>query len=521
MKLSLSAAVAAAMLLFIQNGSSYRMPLYAVQQAGPFSPLTRGSTSLSQTNSWDEEEESPRSFTGSSSRHLHGSDEDTTPIDFTKLKSDDPLFLDMPWPKESGPESAAFARHMQWKRRLSDGERIRWHRWAVYKRLRVKNLFQYSPEDFVLQSMLKTLHSSGDGSGGESVSGSGSIESGSGGVDASIENGSMSGSGSRSSRGSRGIQLTGSPAVDGVLFRTMAKGLVSIEEDEVRGVMAAYYSAFNRGNFDEIRAFWLPDDNSELLFPGYEKARGGLAIDKLYRHMVREAKPFGSVDATIKSIQCYGYLAVVHAVEVVGEGSAISKAAKGRRLGVQKSGTAKRILTTTVLRNANKQWRVAVHHAVRVLQSPYTECMDVSFSRRDARNRIPEAVSSSTNSGSGGSGGGGGVGVSSDVSVKVLDRVKEMLGGEIAAGKAVVVDESELTSGRQNSRTKPGSFMIDYSESYSTLGESKDRGGGRRPSGKSSGDLRRSHAPPGYRQRRRPVEADSAGAALPAPFRPH
>jgi hypothetical protein len=44
-------------------------------------------------------------------------------IDYTALSSDDPLFLDMPWPTESGPESAAFARHMQWKRGLSDGER--------------------------------------------------------------------------------------------------------------------------------------------------------------------------------------------------------------------------------------------------------------------------------------------------------------------------------------------------------------------------------------------------------------
>jgi hypothetical protein len=52
--------------------------------------------------------------------------DDTDPvpaIDYTQLKSDDPRFLDMPWPTEAGPESAAFARHMQWKRRLSDGER--------------------------------------------------------------------------------------------------------------------------------------------------------------------------------------------------------------------------------------------------------------------------------------------------------------------------------------------------------------------------------------------------------------
>lgn len=43
-------------------------------------------------------------------------------VDYTILDVDSPLFLDMPWPSEAGPLSAAFARHMQWKRKLSDGE---------------------------------------------------------------------------------------------------------------------------------------------------------------------------------------------------------------------------------------------------------------------------------------------------------------------------------------------------------------------------------------------------------------
>lgn len=48
---------------------------------------------------------------------------DREAIDYSKLKEDDPLFLDMPWPVERGPETAAFARHFQWKRSLSDAER--------------------------------------------------------------------------------------------------------------------------------------------------------------------------------------------------------------------------------------------------------------------------------------------------------------------------------------------------------------------------------------------------------------
>ena len=45
------------------------------------------------------------------------------PVDYSSLAVDDPLFADMPWPTESGTaESKAFANHIQWKRKLSDGE---------------------------------------------------------------------------------------------------------------------------------------------------------------------------------------------------------------------------------------------------------------------------------------------------------------------------------------------------------------------------------------------------------------
>lgn len=41
---------------------------------------------------------------------------------------------------------------------------------------------------------------------------------------------------------------------------------------EVEAVMKALYSAFNRRNFDELRALWLPDEHVEMTLPGYEKA---------------------------------------------------------------------------------------------------------------------------------------------------------------------------------------------------------------------------------------------------------
>lgn len=55
------------------------------------------------------------------SRVVHNAS--TASIDYSSLAVDDSLFADMPWPTESGTaESKAFANHIQWKRKLSDGE---------------------------------------------------------------------------------------------------------------------------------------------------------------------------------------------------------------------------------------------------------------------------------------------------------------------------------------------------------------------------------------------------------------
>lgn len=43
-------------------------------------------------------------------------------VDFSTLKQDDPLFLDLSWSDMEGPKAEAYLRHIQWKRRLSDGE---------------------------------------------------------------------------------------------------------------------------------------------------------------------------------------------------------------------------------------------------------------------------------------------------------------------------------------------------------------------------------------------------------------
>jgi hypothetical protein len=77
--------------------------------------------------------------------------------DWLELEPDDPLWLDMEWPTEAGPESSAYARHLQWKRSLKDGERVRWQKWAIYERMLKKGQFDYSVEDFIRQSMVSDI----------------------------------------------------------------------------------------------------------------------------------------------------------------------------------------------------------------------------------------------------------------------------------------------------------------------------------------------------------------------------
>lgn len=148
--------------------------------------------------------------------------------DFASLKPDDPLFLDMPWPTESGPAATAYGKHIIWKRRLSDGERMRWQKWAVYQRSMIPHKFDYSVDDYLYESMLQDLIT---------------------------------------------VSETQSFADwEKASWKSVATGLVKSEEDEVQSILRAFYSSFNRRNFDDIRVLFLPDENAELTLPGYEKA---------------------------------------------------------------------------------------------------------------------------------------------------------------------------------------------------------------------------------------------------------
>lgn len=284
--------------------------------------------------------------------------------DFTKLQPNDPLFLDMQWPEESGPEATAYAKHLTWKRRLTDSERLRWQKWAVYKRLSQGDNFDYAVEDFVFQNMLQDLRSRSRREMGGPT-------------------------GARHER-----------RIDSLVWSATADAYEQNEGIEAQTVVRALYSAVNRCNFDEIQTLWLPDDSVSLHLPGFAEAKGFLEVDKLWRRVTKEAHPFGKIHFDIVGTSVIGYIAVIHVVEIVGAGTALRKASRaesqrGRAADDSSSGSPKkdrsgkrssaRGFSTIVLRKWNDQWRVMAQHtapfskstlAGDVMQEPTTAARD-------------------------------------------------------------------------------------------------------------------------------------------------
>ena len=248
--------------------------------------------------------------------------------DWASLKPEDPLFLDMPWPTEAGPDATAFARHMQWRRRLTDGERARWQKWAVYSRLlsttqRYSHHFQYSASDYVLQNMQRELQQK------------------------ALAN------------AAKGYLLEASA------WETIAYGFAEKEMEEVGAVIKGYYSAINRRNFDEVKALLLPDEETSCVLPGYEQATGYSQVESLLKQVIKEAKPFGSIAVSPIAIYAVGYTAIAQVFETIEPGTALKTVKRNAKSKPTKA-PVKRVCSTLVLRKFNKQWRVWGVHSVKV-----------------------------------------------------------------------------------------------------------------------------------------------------------
>ena len=107
---------------------------------------------------------------------------------------------------------------------------MRWQKWAIYRRFRDKADFQYSLEDFIFQNLLKDLEKR-------------SVDS-----------------------------LKSGDHYKAALWEAVAAKHKLAGEIEVAGVMKAYYSAFNRRSFEDLKVLWQPSEDVELTLPGYPTA---------------------------------------------------------------------------------------------------------------------------------------------------------------------------------------------------------------------------------------------------------
>eukprot|EP01038_Epipyxis_sp_PR26KG_P006418 gene6418-8835_t len=261
-------------------------------------------------------------------------------IDYTTLAPNDPLFLGMPWPTESGPESSAIAKHLLWKRTLSDGERLRWQKWAVYDRYVNMNSAEFIVDDYISQNLLKAINQ-------------------------------------KASDSSNLLGLADNS--ENILWKSIAAAYNNDASSEIQSVMKSFYTAINRKNTDELRVLWLPCSKSEITLPGYLTARSHGEVDGLYRKALKRV--IGSIQPQFISIQIFGNIAKVISIEtvmppinskIVNKRNMPTSATTNEQISPKSSVNYKKLLSTTILRRQNRQWRVLLHSTFRFSTSAYT-----------------------------------------------------------------------------------------------------------------------------------------------------
>lgn len=155
--------------------------------------------------------------------------------------------------------------------------------------------------------------------------------------------------------------------------------------------------------------------------------RGSIGIDRLYRELYSEVKPFCKVTPQIMQVSSFGNVAIAYTLEQTEKGTdlcTLEKPTSQKKQQLQSStkqtkrNTAKdsrnnhkdsdigddqpyHLLAVTVLRKINKQWRFLLHHVARAETSVFAANMlDVRSTLPSNRYHSKHATSSSTSSSS-------------------------------------------------------------------------------------------------------------------------
>ncbi len=129
--------------------------------------------------------------------------------------------------------------------------------------------------------------------------------------------------------------------------------------DEVLATHAAFYSAFERSDFDAMEAVWADDEGVVCVHPGAEPIRGRAAVMRSWLALMAGA-PYIQFFLTDVQASVTGDLASVTCTENV------LSAGADTPIGVFAGGSA---AATNVLRYTAQGWRLWIHHASPVLSS--------------------------------------------------------------------------------------------------------------------------------------------------------
>jgi len=129
--------------------------------------------------------------------------------------------------------------------------------------------------------------------------------------------------------------------------------------DEVLAAHAAFYTAFEKSDFDAMEAVWADDEGVVCGHPGAEPIRGRGAVMRSWLVLMAGA-PYIQFFLTDIQASVVGDIASVTCTENV------LSAGADTPIGVFAGGSA---AATNVLRYTSQGWRLWIHHASPVLSS--------------------------------------------------------------------------------------------------------------------------------------------------------
>lgn len=338
------------------------------------------------------------------------SEEEMAKIDFDKLDPSDPIFAQMPWPKETSPKPYinAFSKHMLWRRNRSNGERKLWAEQSLFTRL--DNSLVENPEvdyllpDYITQSLYQTLYERAAKYKYTVAPNPSTTKY----VEPKFD-------------GEDSIETIFQGKLDyrhSLYCEASLEAYIDTDRKALENSIMDFYKNVNERKFNDIagRLFIPHTTQTEICLPGYDRSRDIRRIEPYFDRQFFQngtRKSYGRITPQIVNIELFGNVAVSTVIETIEVDPANEKSTQSKKkrknqyLGMimlnllkknpkatsnpietpAKTIVPKHVLTTMVWRYVNCQWRVINYHAGRFERSVYTPTVYKPIKSMQARLR--------------------------------------------------------------------------------------------------------------------------------------